>query len=203
MRESGRFAGGHVKNSVLILVALAACGPKGSTTEVDSVAAKVDRITAHQYTERPTGDGLIQQEIDLNRDGKPEIVNYLRERAAAARLLVRKEVDLNYDGRIDVVTLFTETGEIDREEMDSDFDGSFDWVDHYREGRRVMTEVDTDFDGKMNIFSYYEEGKISRKERDTNGDGMIDMWEKFDRDGNVIRTGLDTDGDGKMDERDD
>ena len=37
---------------------------------------------------------------------------------------------------------------------------------------------------------------------DTDGDGMVDYWEKFDTQGNVIRTGRDLDGDGKMDVRD-
>ena len=101
-------------------------------------------------------------------------------------------------------TYFNEKGELEREEMDGNFDGHFDWTDHYQDNLRVMTEVDSDGNGKMDQFSYYEgtPPRITRKERDTNGDTLIDIWERFDEHGVVNRTGRDTDGDGKMDERD-
>jgi hypothetical protein len=153
--------------------------------------------------ERTTADGLIVQEVDLNGDHKADIVNTLRPRANADALLMRKESDLNLDGHADVITVFTDEGEVEREEIDGDFDGRFDWVDHYQSKQRVMSEVDSDGDGKMDIFSYYEgtPPRISRKERDTNNDGRIDFWERFDEFGKVTKTGRDTDGDGKMDER--
>ena len=93
-----------------------------------------------------------------------------------------------------------------REEMDSDYDGQFDWIDHYQKGWRVMSEYDTDGDGKPNVFKYYtraEDGsmRVDRKERDEDGDGKIDVWERFSPTGDVIRTGRDTDGDGKVDIR--
>ena len=49
-------------------------------------------------------------------------------------------------------------GTLEREEMDGDFDGHFDWVDHYQSGERVMSEQDTDNDGQMNEVSYNEKG---------------------------------------------
>ena len=39
---------------------------------------------------------------------------------------------MNRDGRFDVISLFDE-GELTREEMDSDYDGAFDWTDHYHQ----------------------------------------------------------------------
>jgi hypothetical protein len=161
--------------------------------------------TQSQITERLLPEqGLLQQEVDLDIDGQPDIINYYRERADD-RLLVKKEMDMNRDGTIDLVSYFDDDGKLKTEEMDSDYDGRFDWTDHYRDGVRVMSEYDTEMDGEPNVFKYYEtvEGqtRLSRKERDTDGDGRIDVWERFDEQGRVIRTGRDTDGDGKMDER--
>lgn len=168
-----------------------------------------EAITSNQYKSPVTEfevpeEGLIRQEIDLDADGKAEIVNFYRQRSSD-RLLVRKELDLNRDGRVDVISYFDDDGRLRKEEMDTDYDGKLDWVDHYRDGRRVMAEYDTDNDGQGNVFKYYETSTgtavLSRKERDTTGDGKIDVWERFGPTGQVIRTGKDTDGDGKMDVR--
>ena len=157
---------------------------------------------ASLLTERPTSNGLIEQQIDLNRDEKADVFNFYRDRKETTRLPVRKEVDLNWDGKIDVRTWFNDAGEIEKEEMDGDFDSRVDWIDHYKGGRRVMSEIDTDYNGAMDLFKYYENGSLRRKERDSKGDGRIDFWEYLDTDGTVLRTGRDVDGDGVMDIRD-
>lgn len=151
-------------------------------------------------------EGLIRQSIDLDRNGSPDIVNFYRERVDGPRQLVRKELDLNRDGKIDVISNFDESGNLDREQMDSDHDGHLDWTDHYQGGIRVLSEYDTDFDGKPNVFKYYtvnadKVAVLQRKERDSDGDGLIDVWERYDDQGVPIRTGRDLDGDGKMDVR--
>ena len=166
----------------------------------------IQEATAHRLAERATEEGLIEQEVDLDGDGVTDIRNYLRERPGGRRILVRKEIDLNRDGATDVVSYFDEDGNLEREEMDSDYDGRFDWTDHYKDGVRVMSEYDTDYDGTPNMFKYYIEGDdgmvyLDRKERDENGDGRIDLWERFSPEGEVIRAGRDNDGDGKVDER--
>lgn len=185
--------------SLVILLGLAACGAKrgtaGETVHEGRIREKV-----------LSSEGLVRQTIDLDRDGRADIVNFFRERADGPRLLVRKELDLNRDGAIDIVSWFDDAGNLDREEMDSDYDGTLDWTDHYQGGLRVMSEYDTDFDGKPNVYKYYSVGedkvsRLERKERDSDGDGRIDVWERFNKDGEVIRTGRDTDGDGIMDVR--
>jgi hypothetical protein len=167
--------------------------------EVDATAADNPR---QQITETVTDDGLVRVAVDLNRDGRAEVWNLQRPRADAAPALVRKETDLNRDGNVDVRSYFDENGRLTKEEMDGDFDGTFDWVDHYQDGRRVMSEWDTDYDGVANVWSYFESDKITHQERDENGDGNIDYWVRFDESGNVIRTARDLDGDGQMDVRD-
>ena len=186
-------------SAALLLMGAATCQKQDVTEE----ATPSEEDYQRSITERPLPEeGHLLQEIDLNSDGSPDIYNYFRERENAPRLMLRKEIDLDRDGRVDVRTYFTDEGTLEREEMDGDFDGHFDWVDHYQSGERVMSEQDTDNDGQMNVFSYYEKGKITRKERDTNADGLIDYWERFDAEGNVTKIGRDTDGDGKLDERD-
>ena len=177
---------------------LAACGKnKDSASQAYSskVTERLDDTT-----------GLVEQSVDLDSDGTLEIKNFFRERADAPRLLVRKELDMNRDGRFDVISIFTDDGDLQREDMDSDYDGRFDWTDHYQGGVRVMSEYDTDNDGAPNVFKYYirsDDGVVllDRKERDEDGDGKIDVWERFNAAGEVVRTGRDTDGDGRMDVR--
>jgi len=182
---------------VVALAIVPACGGK----KTDSSAAYETKVVERPLEE----EGLIEQLVDLDVDGMNDIRNLYRERADAPRLLVRKELDLNKDGKFDVISFFDEDGDLEREEMDSDYDGRFDWTDHYKGGKRVMSEYDTDYDGRPNVFKYYIENDdgvvvLDRKERDEDGDGKIDVWERF-KDGEVVRTGRDTDGDGRMDER--
>lgn len=179
--------------AVLLLGTVVACGAK---------EGKLDN-TAGILNEETTPEGLVQQRIDLNKDGQADIFNYYKERKDAPRLLVRKEMDLNWDGLVDVRTWFDPSGAIEKEEMDGDFDSRVDWVDHYKGGRRVTSEIDTDNDGKFDLFKTYEQGLVRRKERDTNGDDRIDYWEYLDDAGNVVKTGRDVDGDGVMDVRED
>jgi hypothetical protein len=187
--------------SIALVVLAASCAKKSDPTEGESVA---DRVIETSLPD----EGLTLQEVDLDENGQPDIKNYYRERSDAPRLLVRKEMDLNRDGMIDVISIFDPEGGLEREEMDADYDGKFDWIDHYQGGERVMSEYDTDTDGRPNVFKYYIRGSdgvvhLDRKERDEDGDGAIDVWEKFSMDGQVTRTARDTDGDGRMDVRED
>jgi hypothetical protein len=186
--------------ALLAVVALmGACGGKDAKSSSDAYTTKVSERILEE-------EGLIEQLVDLDVDGRDDIRNLYRERADAPRLLVRKELDLNKDGKFDVLSFFDDDGELIREEMDSDYDGRFDWTDHYQNGARVMSEYDTDYDGAPNVFKYYirnDDGVVvlDRKERDEDGDGKIDVWERFNDAGEVVRTGRDTDGDGRMDVR--
>ncbi|MEL6349133.1 MAG: hypothetical protein AAFV53_38870 [Myxococcota bacterium] len=180
--------------SLLALALLTACGPKNNNGN-EGVADLVSNVN-----ERPTEDGLTEQSIDINKDGAPDVFNYYR---GEGRMLVRKDVDLNWDGRVDIRTWFDAAGEMEKEEMDGDFDGNFDWVDLYQSGKRVLSKVDTDYDGQYDLYKIFESGKVRRKERDTDGDGNIDFWEYLDETGQVVKTGRDIDGDGVMDVRED
>jgi antitoxin component YwqK of YwqJK toxin-antitoxin module len=181
------------------IVALASTGCFGPKDETKTAAAS----ETNAVRERETADGNLVVEVDLDGDDQADIFNYFRKLEGEGRLLIRKEMDLNKDSRIDVWSFFTETGALEREEMDGDFDGNIDWIDHYQGGKRVMSEIDTQNTGRFDLFKYYEGGNIRRKERDTTGDGNVDHWEYFDDEGNVVKVGWDIDGDGQMDVRED
>ena len=84
---------GHILSPVLLSF-LAGCA---SGTGANRAGAS----EASLLTERPTSNGLIEQQIDLNRDEMADVFNFYRDRKETTRLLVRKEVDLNWDGKID------------------------------------------------------------------------------------------------------
>ena len=185
----------------LALGATGGCAPKNATPGGISRSEEVSQ--ASFLTESVAEDGTIEQQVDINADGRSDVFNHYRQLEGGLRLLNFKEVDLNWDGRVDVRSWFDDQSQITKEEMDSDFDGRVDWVDHYQGGKRVLSEVDTDYDGAFDLFKIYEAGHVRRKERDSNGDGRIDVWEYLDDAGQVVKVGRDIDGDGVMDVRDD
>src|SRR5688500_7320565 len=143
---------------MLLLLAIG-CGKKPTEKATDAPRYK-------PIVEKTTPDGLILQEVDIDLDKRPDTFNYFRERSGAPRLLLRKEADTNRDGKIDQITFFNDEAKIEREEVDGDFDGRYDWIEHWQaeievdgtQGlwRRMMAEADVDRDGKMDTFTYYD-----------------------------------------------
>jgi hypothetical protein len=112
--------------------------------------------------------------------------------------LVRKELDINWDGKVDIVRLYDEREQVQSELLDLDFDGRVDQQNFYEKGVIVRKERDLDYDGKPDMWIFFEGGRIVRKERDTNADGRVDYWEYWEND-QVDRIGEDLDGDGTVD----
>ncbi len=148
-----------------------------------------------------TPEGLQWASVDFNGDQFPEVKSYYQQRTDGPRALRLREIDLNRDGKIDVVTTYDDLGNREREEMDTDFDGKMDVIDVYVAGKRQSSQVDTDYDGSYDLVRYYEAGKVRRKERDTNLDGRVDFVEQLDENGVVLKIGRDSDGDGVIDQR--
>src|SRR5436190_22946613 len=96
-------------------------------------------------------------------------------------VLTCKQVDLNHDGKLDIVYYYDDKGaQTTLEEFDLDFDGKFDLTVYYAQGKKVREELDTNYDQKPDLFKYYEEEKLVRIERDTNSDGKIDEWQYYE-----------------------
>lgn len=114
------------------------------------------------------------------------------------RVLICREVDTNYDGVKDVVRLYSDKGELQREEADTNYDGHVDSWAVYANGHLVKYESDRNGDRKADVWKYYSGGKIARAQRDTNFDGNADVWEIYVQ-GKLDRIGVDLDNDGRVD----
>lgn len=113
-------------------------------------------------------------------------------------ILACKEVDLNHDGKIDLVYYYDDKGsQVTLDEADLDFDGKFDITRYYANGKLVREELDTNFDQRPDVWKYYEDEKLVRIERDTNGDGKVDEWQYYEA-GKLDRIGYDTTGNGTV-----
>jgi hypothetical protein len=112
--------------------------------------------------------------------------------------VVRKEMDINWDGKVDIVRYYDENEQLVKETLDLDFDGKVDQWNYYEKGVLVRKERDLAYSGKPDLWIYYENGQIVRKERDTNHSGKVNYWEYWEN-GQVDRVGEDLDGDGKVD----
>ena len=114
-------------------------------------------------------------------------------------VLTCKQVDLNHDGKVDIVYYYDDKGaQTTVEEFDLDFDGKFDLTVYYVNGKKVREELDTNYDQRPDVLKYYEDEKLVRIERDTNGDGKIDEWQYYEG-GKLDRIGYDSTGSGKVD----
>jgi hypothetical protein len=113
-----------------------------------------------------------------------------------------KQVDLNHDGKVDIVYYYADNGsQVELEEADLDMDGKFDLTVYYNQGKRVREERDMNFDQRADVWNYYEDDKLVRIEFDKNGDGKVDEWDYYEG-GKLDRIGYDTSGSGRVDKWD-
>jgi hypothetical protein len=178
-----------------LAVALVACAHKPPREEKPQ--SQTGPVARSSIPEPPLAPGEKLLEIDVNRDGKPDVWKVVRE-VDGKEILVRKELDLNGDGRVDAWEYYNADGSLEKIIYDMDFDGQPDVVRFYEKDQLVRKEYALGFDGISRTFSYYEKGKLIRKERDTNGDGNVDYWEYWEN-GVLDRIGYDDDGDGQVD----
>lgn len=180
----------------VVVAALAAC----ASSDKNNVTSKPE---AQLLGLEITGD-KSEEQYDLNGDGRPDLFKTYVMRGPKdepdkrTQLLARQDMDLNFDDKVDVRRIFNELGGVVREEMDLDFDGTFDAIDHYADGVLYRRDMALNFEGQPSIVKHYNDNKLVRKERDTNADGAIDTVEYYE-DGKLVRIGVDKDGDGKPD----
>ncbi|MGI6394201.1 MAG: hypothetical protein ACOX2F_05660 [bacterium] len=147
----------------------------------------------------------VIRKYDANKDKKPDIVNVFKKIPVEGKqgefdLKIHvKMMDLNHDAKIDVWRFFDENGAVIKEELDFDFDGKVDAVDHYTGGVVRLREICSKFDEKTDVWKHFDEkGALSLIEVDQSGDGKPDYWEHY-KNGAIERVEKDTDGDGKPD----
>jgi hypothetical protein len=145
----------------------------------------------------------MEERVDINRDGRPDVVKCFQQRGAD-RVMVRRSSDLNNDGRFDYTAIYEDTSTAEkpvlkREEFDTDFDDRLDLVENYIGGQIKDTEVDTNFDGIRDLHKEYAGGVVQQRTLDTTGDGVPDVFETY-KDGKAFQVCRDSDGDGLRNE---
>lgn len=182
----------------MLVGVLPACGSKQQTpAQATPLGAQMSWGMGNLDRSRCQASGKQVVTADTNQDGKPDIWK-LYTQGASGQVLSCRQVDLNRDGKVDLVEHFDETGQLTMAEYDFDFDGKFDQTEFRVNGKVVRKERDLDFDGRPDHIEYYEAEKLVRIEIDNTGNGRVDEWQYYE-DGKLDRIGYDTKGTGKAD----
>lgn len=186
-----------------MLLALAACG--GPTKTLTGSKSKPPVLAKDKFKNATRCDaskpGYELSYHDLNGHGRADMVEVISYNKGATSYaegrVVCMELDTNRDGTLDLIRTFADTGDLEAEEADRNYDGKSDiWIS-YEKGVISKQSFDTKFNGTADEFHYYKDGKLKRVERDRNADGKIDIWE-FYVNGRLERMGVDTDFDGRV-----
>ncbi len=175
-----------------------ACGDRGERPDDNGGGAIGPRLSTDEE------DGLVVERLDADGNGIIDIIRYYeryedpREAGRIRRRLVRMEIDLNGDEQINVRRHYDEFGNVNREENDTDLDGTIDLIIYFVGGEIARKERLRPDSGQVRERRIYYEGQLVRVEKDLNGDGNVDNWEYYE-DGVLMRIGRDTVGDGAAD----
>ncbi len=165
---------------------------------------QVDAASPSSAREFADGD-RIRVEVDVDgRDG-PEVISYYVEKDGKRRL-VEKVADFEGDGFPELRSVYDENGNRVREDLNTDYDKDFDWVDVFTNGARASAEIDTDGNGKRDIRKTYNtDGTITKEwfapKRGQETEEIVSQRLLLAADRRVICDERDTDLDGAMDLR--
>ena len=134
------------------------------------------------------------QPIDVDGDGKAEAWRKFVLEGREKRL-VQKSYDLDQDGDIDFRRYYTKNDKVERDEMDRDFDGTFDQVIYYQNNQMIRKEVSLSGDAHPEVVKYYDLGELKYVKYDKDRDRKYEYWEYF-RGDKLARIGYDSDQDG-------
>ena len=104
---------------------------------------KIDYVYYYD-NKKPTDERVEKIVVDNDFDGKFDETRYYNPDNGQ---LIRKELDLNFDGRPEIIKRYY-NGQLVKKEVDPNFDGVMDYWEYYQDGKLVRVEVDTDGDGK-------------------------------------------------------
>jgi hypothetical protein len=98
----------------------------------------------------------------------------------AGKKTSRLEFDKNSDKKIDQLMILDAKGNKLYEELDFNLDGEMDDFCFYSNGVLEKELIDSNFDGKIDLWVYLKKGiYVERYERDTDFDGTIDFVKEF------------------------
>ena len=181
----------HSTTLIAYVIGLSALIGCGGAPKTEKVAGPAQLETVNE----------LEQPFDMNGDGKPDVWrNYVQK--GKDKVLVSKSFDLNFDQKVDFKRFYSEEGKVLKDQMDMDFDGSWDRSTYYKNNRIERKEVSLQGDEAPEVFKYYnKQGQLYYLEGDRDGDTVLDYWEYY-REGKLVRIGHDLNGDGKLDSND-
>lgn len=127
------------------------------------------------YAQGPEGEVLVCREADLNYDGVKDLIVMYDNLGRT----IRDEIDLDKDGKIDIVSTYAD-GKVVKQEIDTNSDGLVDRVRFLEGEVPIRLEADTDGDRRIDYWEYYEDGKLVRIGMDKDGDGKAEEWARDD-----------------------
>lgn len=136
-------------------------------------------------------------QVDVNQDGWADLVTLYATDSGAEKIAC-KQADFNFDGRLDAFVHYAASGDVTREQYDTDFDGRIDMGRYYELGKLVRDELDLNQDGFADSWRIYDDGRLVRVETDRDADGRADMFTYYIGK-QIDRIGYDINGDGKVD----
>jgi len=158
-------------SATFTLFVLAACSAADGTDASRPTGFERETEMKHEPCD---GAAAGNERIDVNSDGRPNIIRVMKDGRETCRIL-----DLNMDGAVDAYVYYDETGRERRREFDFDRDGRVDEIASLRGGVVFLKERETNFDNQLDTWDYYESGRLVKRERDSDGDGVIDQWWAF------------------------
>jgi hypothetical protein len=138
-----------------------------------------------------------EHQVDVNQDGWADLVTLYSTDAGGEKVSC-KQADFNFDGRLDAFIHYAETGDVTREQYDTDFDGRIDMGRYYELGKHLRDELDLNQDGFADSWRVYDDDRLVRVETDRDADGRADMFTYYIGK-QIDRIGYDVNGDGKVD----
>src|SRR5262245_34614611 len=150
----------------VVVCGVAACkGKKADTTPKNQGNSKIDASLCDESSKKVVT-------FDLNKDGKPDVWHLY-----AGDVETCKIDDFDHDGNKDWLVAYDAKHQPLYKKADVDYDGNYDLVEVYENGKLSEAERDTDFDGKMDVKEIYSNGELQSVRRDRNGDNKPDQWE--------------------------
>jgi len=155
-------------------LAVIALGCGAAAQKGPAVATAADQPPTEIVHEECDLDAPGAEKIDVNNDGRPDIVRVMRGWREICRAM-----DFNFDGLIDTYLYFDDKGNVRRRESDFDRDGIIDEIAIYQNGVIQEKHRETNLDGMLDTWDTYVGGRLTRRMLDTNRDGRVDQWWTF------------------------